>query len=907
MKKILCTILMGIALVCAFAFAGCSQTPSASADDYSLSCEDSAVTLHVGGNYFFTQKVSVTEIASGEEVSFTYALTAEDTSIVAISGKKVTALAVGQTNVTVTATLTNDVQLTKQVSLTVTQTPVQPQTVSVSIDGVSNEYEIGSLIPAPSTPSDYTEGDYRYTFVGWFVENTDTEWNFQTDVVTEPVSIVSKFDQAYDYGTVTIPTMKVAVGYPKLIVPTFSKEEKPLTYTFEGDGISISEDGWITANRDWEYVYVTAQYADTDLCTTFAVQTLTNPPINTPYFDGYDSRVEELESTLKPNGELVEHSVIWMGDSFFDPYFFTALTAEFANYNVVTGGISGLVTSELYEITGTLLYPYQPDAIVVHIGYNDLYGSFPTEAGARVNAVLDYLHAACPDSHIYWFSIEYQVGRNEMVSVVNAQNLIVKNYLDTTTWGTYLDSCSQFSVEGAEGLEADSSKFEDGIHPKDEYYYVFTDLLEEAGLDCTSEPYQKDGASTPTTVPVTDVTLNRKALSMTETGQTRTLMATVLPENADNQNVTWSSNNPAVATVENGVVTAVGEGMATITVTTEDGSFTSECTVTVAIDYGTVTIENMFVALTRSKMIVPTFSKEAQKLTYTFEGDAISINEDGVITANTPLETVTVTARYGETNLSTTFTVQTRYNNGWNSTYAPESYPLRQQSIEQALKPNGELVEHSVIWIGDSFFDPYFFTALSAEFENYNVVTGGISGTTTADMHEVGATLLYPYQPDAIVVHIGSNDLYSSTNPTGETVADRVIALLEYFHALCPEADIYWFTVEYRSTQTENNVKVNALNAAVQNYLNGVEWGTYLDSISHFSEKGVIIDSMFEDGIHPKDEYYYIYTDLLEGVGLDCTSELYLKEGGSVTPPATQTYVVKFYANGGLLEQKDVQ
>ena len=86
--------------------------------------------------------------------------------------------------------------------------------------------------------------------------------------------------------------------------------------------------------------------------------------------------------------------------------------------------------------------------------------------------------------------------------------------------------------------------------------------------------------SAPTTIPVTGVTLNKTALSLT-VGGTETLTAIITPDNATNKNVTWSSNNLEVATVENGTVTAVGAGNATITVTTADGSKTATCTVTV--------------------------------------------------------------------------------------------------------------------------------------------------------------------------------------------------------------------------------------------------------------------------------------------------------------------------------------
>ena len=80
---------------------------------------------------------------------------------------------------------------------------------------------------------------------------------------------------------------------------------------------------------------------------------------------------------------------------------------------------------------------------------------------------------------------------------------------------------------------------------------------------------------------VTGVSLNTNSLTLEE-GGTATLTATITPSNATDQNVTWSSDNQNVATVDqNGEVTAVSAGTATITVTTADGSKTATCAVTV--------------------------------------------------------------------------------------------------------------------------------------------------------------------------------------------------------------------------------------------------------------------------------------------------------------------------------------
>lgn len=86
---------------------------------------------------------------------------------------------------------------------------------------------------------------------------------------------------------------------------------------------------------------------------------------------------------------------------------------------------------------------------------------------------------------------------------------------------------------------------------------------------------------TAATVPVTGVSLNKTSTSL-YVGGSETLTATVQPGNASNQTVTWSTSDASVATVENGVVRATGRGTATITVTTVDGGFTADCTVTVS-------------------------------------------------------------------------------------------------------------------------------------------------------------------------------------------------------------------------------------------------------------------------------------------------------------------------------------
>lgn len=87
----------------------------------------------------------------------------------------------------------------------------------------------------------------------------------------------------------------------------------------------------------------------------------------------------------------------------------------------------------------------------------------------------------------------------------------------------------------------------------------------------------------PADIPVTGVELDITELGL-EIGKTATLTANVLPENATDKNVIWSSSAPETVSVdENGMIEGIAAGNAVITVTTADGGKTAECAVTVTL------------------------------------------------------------------------------------------------------------------------------------------------------------------------------------------------------------------------------------------------------------------------------------------------------------------------------------
>ena len=156
------------------------------------------------------------------------------------------------------------------------------------------------------------------------------------------------------------------------------------------------------------------------------------------------------------------------------------------------------------------------------------------------------------------------------------------------------------------------------------------------------------------TVSVTGVTLEPTSLSLF-TGNTATLTATVQPSDATSKAVTWNTSDNTVATVdENGTVTAVGAGEATITVTTEDGCKTATCKVKVT--QSTYSITSDIMALDFGSTYIGYTQPTAQTVTITNTGNRPQTLDQPISTTNFVVGTLSkMELAAGE---GTTFTVQ---------------------------------------------------------------------------------------------------------------------------------------------------------------------------------------------------------------------------------------------------------
>ena len=163
---------------------------------------------------------------------------------------------------------------------------------------------------------------------------------------------------------------------------------------------------------------------------------------------------------------------------------------------------------------------------------------------------------------------------------------------------------------------------------------------------------------------VTEVKLDKDSLTL-DVGGSENFAATITPSNATNKNVTWSSDNQNVATVENGKVTAVGAGKATITVTAEDGNKTATCAVTVnPISVTGVTLDQSALPISvggSAELKANVTPENATNKTVTWSSDntaVATVDASGKVTAVAPgTATITVTTADGGKTANCTVTV----------------------------------------------------------------------------------------------------------------------------------------------------------------------------------------------------------------------------------------------------------
>ena len=244
-------------------------------------------------------------------------------------------------------------------------------------------------------------------------------------------------------------------------------------------------------------------------------------------------------------------------------------------------------------VTKIASYTGAADAIIIDGGVNDInngipMGSIATDYDAVYNtgtfcgaleSALQYIMDRYPLA-VKLYMIPHSFGKNNSTidSVYEKAIEICKKwnmpYLDMRKYS----QIAMTSVNKDKYTYNPNSKKGDGVHPNETWYRtVYCPVIDQAlqylGIGYTT------ASVAPTVIAVTSVSLDKNTLSIKK-GESAILTATVKPLNATNQSVKWSTSNSNV-TVSNGEVTGKAVGTSVVTVTTDDGGYTAQCTVNV--------------------------------------------------------------------------------------------------------------------------------------------------------------------------------------------------------------------------------------------------------------------------------------------------------------------------------------
>lgn len=163
---------------------------------------------------------------------------------------------------------------------------------------------------------------------------------------------------------------------------------------------------------------------------------------------------------------------------------------------------------------------------------------------------------------------EYNDKIYEYNNLVNQANAKIKELTPM-----YVESNWIKTTDGS--FVIDSSKFSDN-----RAFTIWAKLVSSDGTITYDEQIFVVNGTKKEDVKVKAISIDKTTITL-KRGSSYTLKATISPENATNQSITWTSDNNEVATVSEGKITAKANGIATITATTADGNFTATCKVTV--------------------------------------------------------------------------------------------------------------------------------------------------------------------------------------------------------------------------------------------------------------------------------------------------------------------------------------
>lgn len=400
--------------------------------------------------------------------------------------------------------------------------------------------------------------------------------------------------------------LNLSVGDNSIVVPTIypsNADNKSVTYTSSNTSVATVSDFGVVTGLAKGPAVITATTVDGGFVANAVVnvkKNVTAVTLNKNTLVLNPSATETLIATVHPTDANN-----------------TTLTWSSSNTNVVvvsSGGVVYAMGSGMSLVTVTSVDGSYTASCLVTVA--------PAVSGVSLNK----------------YSVDLSVGEKEqLVGTIEPTNAINKNI----TWASSDSSIATVSSTGIVTAISGGSVY---IHATSEDGgYVGTALVKVK-------------------VPVTAVVIDDEELTL-NIGGNYSLVGTVLPVQASNKNVTWTSSNSTIVSVNSqGKVFAIGSGQSLVTVTTLDGRLEDSILITVVVPVTAITLDKSTVSLSvgKSEVIIPTVSPSGatnKTVFWTSADPTIATVSAGGLITGVALGTTTVTATTADGNFTETLDV----------------------------------------------------------------------------------------------------------------------------------------------------------------------------------------------------------------------------------------------------------
>ena len=171
-----------------------------------------------------------------------------------------------------------------------------------------------------------------------------------------------------------------------------------------------------------------------------------------------------------------------------------------------------------------------------------------------------------------------------------------------------------------------------------------------------------------------------------------------------------------------------------------------------------------------------------------------------------------------------------------------------------------------IVFAGSSSFARW--ETLVDEMKPLDVINRGFGGSQYPDLNQYAKRIVIAYRPRAVVIYEGDNDLAAGSSKTPESVANDTRAFVQIIHSALPETWIYIISIKPSQSRWNEWPRMKAANRLIRHFASTQKRVQYIDVASAmFDTQGNLRADLFvEDGLHPTQKCYALWTSIIKPV-----------------------------------------